>query len=57
MIVGSLPFCVMTITHCRMPRGHMISVLSHAVWWVKLEINKTVKHDNNNIIIMTQIAG
>ena len=38
----------------RMPLGYAISVLSLAVWWAKLEINATVRH--NNIVIMTQIA-
>ena len=41
----------MTITDRRMPRGHVISVLSLAVWWAKLEKKDKVRH------IMTQIAS
>ena len=40
-----------TITDRRMPRGRAISVLSHAVWWAKLEKNDKVRHN------MTQIAS
>ena len=44
-------FRVMTSTDRRMPRGRAISVLSLAVWWVKLEKNYKVRHN------MTQIAS
>ena len=44
-------FRVTTITDCRMPRGHAISVLSLAVWWAKLEKNDKERHN------MTQIAS
>ena len=51
LYAGSLHFRVTTITDRRMPRGHAISVLSLAVWWVKLEKNDKVRHS------MTQIGG
>ena len=35
----------------QLPRGHVISVLSLAVWWAKLEKNDKVRR------IMTQIAS
>ena len=41
----------MTVTDPQMPRGHVISVLSLAVWWGKFEKNDKVRH------IMTQIAS
>ena len=46
LYAGSLHFRVTTITNCRMPHGHTISVLSLAVWWDK---NNQVRHN------MTQI--
>ena len=46
--MGSLRFCVMTITDHRMPHGKVISALSLAFWWAKLNINKK---------IMTQMAS
>ena len=49
--MGSLHFCVTTITDCRIPRGCAISILSLAVWWAKLEKNNKVRHN------MTQIAS
>ena len=49
--MGSLHFCVTTITNPRMPRGHVIYVLSLAVWLAKLEKNDKVRHN------MTQIAS
>ena len=52
LYVGSQHFHVMTITDRRMPHGRLISVLSVAVWWVKLEKNDdSVRHN------MTQIAS
>ena len=38
--MGSLHFCVMTITFSRMARGYTISVVSLTVLWIKLEIYK-----------------
>ena len=40
-----------TITDRRISRGRVISVLSLAVWWAKLEKNDKVRH------IVTQIAS
>ena len=42
LYVGSLHFCVMTITDHRMPCGHVISALPLAVRWAKLKINEKV---------------
>ena len=53
-IRGILTFPLTTITDRRMSRGSAISVLSLAVWWVKLKKNDKVRHII--IIIMTQIA-
>ena len=51
LYAGSLHFRVTTITDRRMPCGRVISVLSLAVWWAKLEKNDKVRHN------MTQIAS
>ena len=49
LFAGSLHFRVTTITDHRMPRGHMISVLSLAVWWAKLDKNDKVRHNITHI--------
>ena len=54
--MGSLHFCVTTITDRRMPRGRAISVLSLAVWWAKLEKNNKVRHNVTQIASLLAVA-
>ena len=51
LIRGILTFSCDNDYQPSMPRGRAISVLSHAVWWAKLEKNDKVRHN------MTQIAS
>ena len=56
LYAGSLHFRVTTITDHRMPRGHVISVLSLAVWSAKLKKNNKVRHNMTQIAISLAVA-
>ena len=54
--MGSLHFRVTTITDRQMPCGRVISVLSLAVWWAKLEKNNQVRHNVTQIASLLAVA-